>query len=168
MYFRLTRAREEITWLNVEICQSTTFMIDEHADHYHAYNQLEEAGDHKLAEEVLERMRVMVEIDGHIAIHLVQTNELQGFSDTLLPGCRHNRNPRITDTAKLLGWATVVLGLTRAEDSGSYATSTTSSKLFSDALPAYEGESLDTEGLLDYFEGLGLQGSKQSSDDLVA
>ncbi|KAK1218219.1 hypothetical protein PQX77_019103 [Marasmius sp. AFHP31] len=183
MYFGLTRAREEITRLNIEICRLITFMLDEHADHYHAVRQLEQAGNYRLAEEVLERMRVMVEIDGHVAIRLVQTSELAGFSGTsamfllpvpskrlkgsLLLGCRHNRDPRITDTAKLPAWATVVLGLTRTDDAGTYTTSTTSSKSFSDILPAFEGEGLDPEGLLDYFEGLGLQGSRHSIDSLV-
>ncbi|KAK1233850.1 hypothetical protein PQX77_002977 [Marasmius sp. AFHP31] len=142
-------------------------MLDEHADHFHAYHQLERAGNHGLADEIRERMRVMGEIDGHLAIRLVQTSELPGFSGTLLPGRRRDRDPNITDSAQLPAWATVVLSLTRTDIPGSYTTSGMSSEPFSEDLPAYEGESLDTDGLLDYFEGLGLQGSKHSIDGLV-
>ncbi|KAK1227510.1 hypothetical protein PQX77_009486 [Marasmius sp. AFHP31] len=168
IYFGLTRAREEITRLNVEIHRLISFMIDEHADHYHACHQLEQEGGDKLAEEIRERMRVMGEVDGHIAIRLVQTSELEGFSGTLLPGRRRDRDPSITDTAPLPAWATVVLGLSRTDDQGTYTTSATSSRSFSDILPANEGERLDPEGLLDYFEGLGLHGSKNSIDNLVS
>ncbi|KAK1223141.1 hypothetical protein PQX77_013995 [Marasmius sp. AFHP31] len=167
MYFRLMHARKEITRLNVEMRRLITSMIDEYADHYHACQQLEWVGYFRLAEEIRERMRVMVEIDGHIVIRLVQTSELPGFSGTLLPGHRHNRDPHITDSADLPAWAIHVLGLTRTDAPGSYTTSAPSSETFSDVLPVLEGETLDTEGLLNYFEGLDLQSFKQSTDNLV-
>ncbi|KAK1225156.1 hypothetical protein PQX77_011912 [Marasmius sp. AFHP31] len=154
LYFGLKRAREEITRLNVEIRRLISFMIDEHADHFHARERESIAGNDLLADEIDERMVVMVELDGHIAIRLVQTSELEGFSGTLVPGRRTDRDPAITDSAPLPAWATIVLGLTRT--GGSYHSGSNPTNV-SDILPEYEGDETDVDGLLDYFEGISIQ-----------
>ncbi|KAJ8092616.1 hypothetical protein PM082_006941 [Marasmius tenuissimus] len=166
LYFGLKRAREEITRLNVEIRRLISFMIDNYADHVHAFEQAIEQGNDQLAMELSERMTVMNEIDGHIAIRLVQTSELKGFSGTLVPGRKKDRDPSITDSARLPGWATMVLGLTRTyppQQQGQYSTSAPTVNL-SELAPEGNMEDADTEGLLDYFEGISIDKSKSHTD----
>ncbi|KAL0063569.1 hypothetical protein AAF712_009486 [Marasmius tenuissimus] len=117
LYFGIKQAHEEIARLNVEISRLLTFMIDNHADHFHAAQRARTANQIDLASELEYRMNTHVEINGHIAIRLVQTSELPGFSGTLLPGERKDRDPSITDSAPLPGWTYTVLGLTRNGES---------------------------------------------------
>ncbi|KAL0063013.1 hypothetical protein AAF712_010144 [Marasmius tenuissimus] len=149
LYFGLKRAREEIARLNIEIPRLVSFMIDDHADHHHAVNRAREADDLDLAAELEYRMDVGSEINGHIAIRLVQTSELEGFTGTLLPGERTGRDPVLTDSAPLPSWASVVLGLTRNAGALSVqGPQTDLSHILSDLPDA----AAPVEALLDYFE----------------
>ncbi|KAL0567617.1 hypothetical protein V5O48_014382 [Marasmius crinis-equi] len=105
LYFGLERARKEIKRLNVEIPRLLTSMIDDYADHFHAKARAVQSGKHALAEEIQRRMRDRAEINCHIAIRLVQTSELNGFSGNLAPGYREGRDPAITNSAPLAPWA---------------------------------------------------------------
>ncbi|KAL0566107.1 hypothetical protein V5O48_015913 [Marasmius crinis-equi] len=149
LYFRIRRAREEIKRLNVEIPRLLTAMLDDHADHCHAIARAEERGDYKLAAEIFRRRRDMNEINGHIAIRLVQTSELKGFSGTLVPGQRKGRDPSITASAPLAPWAPLVLGLTRPDESPP-----TIHLNLSEVLPVNNGDSSGSDQLLDYFEDM--------------
>ncbi|KAK1215201.1 hypothetical protein PQX77_022207 [Marasmius sp. AFHP31] len=149
LHFGLKRAHEEITRLNIEISRLITFMIDDHADHHYAISHTREAGDLDLAAELSYRMAVKSEINGHIAIRLVQTSELEGFSGTLIPGEREGRDPQLTDSAPLPSWASVVLGLTRNGDN--FAVQGTQTDL-SHLLSNLPGATAPVEVLLDYFE----------------
>ncbi|KAL0575876.1 hypothetical protein V5O48_006098 [Marasmius crinis-equi] len=116
LHFGLKRAREEIVRLNVEIRRLLTGMLDDYADHYHARQRADQQGEYDLALELNRRMAESIEINGHIAIRLVQTSELQGFNGSLLPGIREGRDPAITASAPLAPWAIEVLGLSRVSD----------------------------------------------------
>ncbi|KAK1219024.1 hypothetical protein PQX77_018276 [Marasmius sp. AFHP31] len=154
LYFRLKRAREEINRLNVEIRRLISFMIDEmYADHYRAWMQLDQQENYPLAIEVWERMRTMVEIDGHIAIRLVRTSKLHGFTGTLVPGRRKDRDPSITDSAPLPAGAPIVLGLTRTQ--GNFDTGEPTSDL-SRILPLNDDQHTNADGLIDYFEEISI------------
>ncbi|KAJ8074745.1 hypothetical protein PM082_022188 [Marasmius tenuissimus] len=144
LYFGLRRAREEIVRLNVEISRLLTFMIDKHADYYHAMVCARNKNTLDLASELEDRLNVSTEINGHIAIRLVQASELAGFSGTLVPGEQIGHDPSITDSAPLPAWASVVLGLTRNNDS--YDTHGPSTDL-SQLLPEPEAE--DQTGVVD-------------------
>ncbi|KAL0566356.1 hypothetical protein V5O48_015664 [Marasmius crinis-equi] len=160
LHFGLKRAREEIGRLNVEISRLLTFMIDEHADYHHAIAQAHDAGQLDLAAELERRRCVSVEINGHIAIRLVQTSELEGFTGTLVPGRRKGRDPHITDSAPLAPWAPIVLGLTRTEQG--YQSSTPQD--VSHILPVLSEDTLPTAALLDVFERLSMSQPRPNDD----
>ncbi|KAL0567338.1 hypothetical protein V5O48_014650, partial [Marasmius crinis-equi] len=152
LYFGLKRAREEITRLNVEIPRLLTGMLDDHADHYHARERADKRGEYDLALELNRRMRDSTEINGHIAIRLVQTSELQGFTGTLVPGIRKGRDPSITDSAPLAPWAIEVLGLTRSS-TARYDISAPARDL-NTILPLPPAPGLPASQLLDYIEDM--------------
>ncbi|KAL0057440.1 hypothetical protein AAF712_015921 [Marasmius tenuissimus] len=56
LYFGLKGACEEITRLNVEIRHLISFMINNYADHFHAFEQAIEQGNDQLAMELSQRM----------------------------------------------------------------------------------------------------------------
>ncbi|KAL0058932.1 hypothetical protein AAF712_014375 [Marasmius tenuissimus] len=87
LFFGLKRAREEIVRLNVEIPRLLTYMIDEHADYYHAIARARNKNQLDLASELEHRSSVHTEINGHIAIRLVQASELEGFSGVYFVRC---------------------------------------------------------------------------------
>ncbi|KAL0057719.1 hypothetical protein AAF712_015634 [Marasmius tenuissimus] len=62
------------------ISRLVTFMLDEHADYYHAMIRARNKNQHDLASELEHRLQVNSEINGHIAIWLVLASELEGFS----------------------------------------------------------------------------------------
>ncbi|KAJ8087276.1 hypothetical protein PM082_006106 [Marasmius tenuissimus] len=125
-------------------------MIDDYADYHHAINCAREANKLDLASELESRRDVQAEINGHIAIRLLQTSELEGFSGSLLPGERTGRDPSITDSAPLPPWASSVLGLTRNPEPSEVPMA--HRKDFSDILPELPRENASSGALLDYFE----------------
>ncbi|KAK1235915.1 hypothetical protein PQX77_000848 [Marasmius sp. AFHP31] len=149
LYFGLKRSREEIARLNVEISRLLTFMIDEHADYHHAVTRACEENRPGIAAELQHRQSTSIEINGHIAIRLLQTSELDGFTGTLLPGAHKDRDPSITDLAPLPSWAEVVLGLSRINDTYQMHGPTTD---VSEMLPVTSHQTNEAGALLDYFE----------------
>ncbi|KAK1230267.1 hypothetical protein PQX77_006642 [Marasmius sp. AFHP31] len=145
----LKRAHKEISRLNIEISRLITFMIDDHADYYHAICRAREAGDRDLAAELSYRKDVKSEINGHVAIRLVQASELDGFSGTLIPGEHEGRDPQLTDSAPLPSWASVVLGLTWNGDS---FTVQGAQRDLSHILSNPPNPATPVDALLDYFE----------------
>ncbi|KAK1216210.1 hypothetical protein PQX77_021162 [Marasmius sp. AFHP31] len=144
----------EIVRLNVEIRRLLTFMIDDYADFYHAAARAHNGARLDVAAELKHRMEVLSEINGHIAIRLVQTS-------TLVPGHRKGQDPSITDSAPLPPWASVVLGLTRHDESYEVRGS-------SRDLPEILSNKVETTtygpDILDYFEGLSI--ANRVADDL--
>ncbi|KAK1229011.1 hypothetical protein PQX77_007938 [Marasmius sp. AFHP31] len=149
LHFGLKHAYEEIKRLNIEISCLIIFMIDDHADYYHAICCAQEVGNMDLAAELSHRKDVKSKINGHVAIRLVQASELDGFSGTLIPGTREGRDPQVTDSAPLPSWASVVLGLTR--NAGSFAVQGAQRDL-SQILSNLPDPTTPVEVLLDYFE----------------
>ncbi|KAK1215260.1 hypothetical protein PQX77_022136 [Marasmius sp. AFHP31] len=149
LHFGLKRSREEITRLNVEISRLMTFMVDEHADYHHAAIRAREENRTDIAAELEHRKEVSTEINGHIAIRLLQTSELEGFCGTLIPGEHKHRDPAITDSAPLPPWAAMVLGLSRNTDAYHMDGPTTN---VSDILPDMDHDNGEPGALLDYFE----------------
>ncbi|KAJ6458478.1 hypothetical protein C8R45DRAFT_1110006 [Mycena sanguinolenta] len=110
LYFGIKRAKEEIRRLNVEITRLITFGIDEHVDFYNAIanNMLE---DPHLARELSEQWKYQSRITEAIVERFVKTSHLPGFSGSLFPGRRLDRDPNINLACPLPLWATDTLGL---------------------------------------------------------
>ncbi|KAL0569696.1 hypothetical protein V5O48_012269 [Marasmius crinis-equi] len=114
LHFGLLRADEEITRLNVEIRRLVTFMVDRHANYFHAIRRVKDS-DPNLAVLIKKDLEYYTDIDGRVAERLELTSCLSGFTGSLIPGERIGRDPELTDTAPLPRWATSVLGLYRPQ-----------------------------------------------------
>ncbi|KAL0566140.1 hypothetical protein V5O48_015882, partial [Marasmius crinis-equi] len=151
LHFGIRRAEEEVVRLNVEIKRLVTFMLDDHADYHHAIAATE-LSDPELAVELSRQQFHRLAIHAHIAERLVQTSQLQGFTDPtgdLLPGARRDREPELTDSVPLLTWATDIIGIQELhEDPGNTDTSA------QPATPAPSDEELDAGSILAFLEGL--------------
>ncbi|KAL0567471.1 hypothetical protein V5O48_014524 [Marasmius crinis-equi] len=132
-------------------------MLDNYADHFHARARADAQNQPALALEIDRQMMVTTEINGHIAIRLIQTSELQGFSGTLAPGITKGRDPSITNSTPLAPWAPQVLGLTCTKD---WYQPPNPDKKITNTLPIPTDAS-SPNNLLDYFEGMFIQ--KKSS-----
>ena len=107
LYFSIKRAHEEIQRLNVEIRRLITFMIDEHADFYHAIaNTL--FVDPPLASYLSRKWEHHNEVSTHIAHRLYKTSQLVGFSGSLEPGQRVGRASTRKPSVPLPDWAIAV------------------------------------------------------------
>ncbi|KAF9472022.1 hypothetical protein BDN70DRAFT_909241 [Pholiota conissans] len=84
LYFGIKRAHEEIVRLNVEIKRLVTFMLDDHADFYHAVGQTI-ITDPALAAELSREYERRSVIHTQISSRLYQTSKLQGFTGSLHP-----------------------------------------------------------------------------------
>ncbi|KAJ7236997.1 hypothetical protein C8J57DRAFT_1529798 [Mycena rebaudengoi] len=112
LYFGIKRAKEEIWRLNVEILHLISFMVDDHTDYVLAIrNHVMTNPDlaHELSEQWVQRTR----INESIALRLIQTWRLPGFSGSLFPGNRVGRDPSLNERVPLPGWATKYIGLVR-------------------------------------------------------
>ncbi|KAK1222478.1 hypothetical protein PQX77_014684 [Marasmius sp. AFHP31] len=111
LHFRIQRAREEIHRLNVELKRLITFLIDDHADYYHAIKTTQSA-DPELAAELIRQQSYRTAIHTRIVQRLGQTSALRGFTGSLLPGERLSRDSTVTDVAPLPPWSDII-GLVR-------------------------------------------------------
>ena len=105
LQFNIRRAHEEIVRLNVEIRRLLTSMFDEHVDFYHAV-QTVSATSPNLAFELEERWHYRNRINECVALRLLQTSHLTGFTGTLTTGLRVGRNATRNDGVPLPSWAT--------------------------------------------------------------
>ncbi|EPS93141.1 hypothetical protein FOMPIDRAFT_131399 [Fomitopsis schrenkii] len=85
--FNIERAHEEIARLNVEIRRLLTSMYDEHVD-FHIAVQAASTTSPDLAFELEERLRYRNRINEQIALRLIQTSRLTGFTGSLATGLR--------------------------------------------------------------------------------
>ncbi|KAF8874764.1 hypothetical protein BD779DRAFT_1613541 [Infundibulicybe gibba] len=85
LYFRIKRAREEIERLNVEIRRLLSFMLDEHANFFHAIAR-NLTQNPTLAWELQQRWAYRQQINKGIVGKLLQVSRLRSFTGTLQPG----------------------------------------------------------------------------------
>ena len=110
MYFKIKRAKEEISRLNVEIRRLMTYLYDDHVDHYRAVsNNL--ITDPALAFEVSTRWQYRNKIHEEIVKRLLQTSRLPGFSGSLFHGKRQGRDPSLHVDVPAPFWMTSILGI---------------------------------------------------------
>lgn len=103
--FNIERAHEEIARLNVEIRRLLTSMYDEHVD-FHIAVQAASTTSPDLAFELEERLRYRNRINEQIALRLIQTSRLTGFTGSLATGLRVGRDVTRNDGIPLPPWAT--------------------------------------------------------------
>lgn len=108
LYFGIKHAKEEIVWLNIEICCLITFMIDDHRDFYHAISA-NIMTDPALAWELSSQWEAHDQVHSQITSRLHQTLQLKGFTGTLLPGTQEGCD--CDATAVLPHWAGGIIGL---------------------------------------------------------
>lgn len=89
-------------------------MLDDHVDYYHviASNLLTCPS---FALELHRQWEYNSRIHAVIARRLKLTSKLQGFSGTLIPGCRVGRDETLINGIPLPSWACDILGLTPVE-----------------------------------------------------
>ncbi|KAJ7318180.1 hypothetical protein DFH08DRAFT_714989 [Mycena albidolilacea] len=92
LHFGIRRAKEEIRRLNVEITRLLTFLVDEHVDYYRAI-AANLIINPPLATELHRRWRHASCVSAAICRRIAQTSRLVGFSGTIFPGQREDRDP---------------------------------------------------------------------------
>ncbi|KAJ7086900.1 hypothetical protein B0H15DRAFT_950408 [Mycena belliarum] len=112
LHFGITRAKEEISRLNVEIKRLISFMIDEHVDYYRAISS-RMFTDPRMALELSGRYQYSARINKSIVERLAKASRLPGFSGNLFPGKRLGRDPDLSLSYPLPLWATDILGLSQ-------------------------------------------------------
>ena len=110
MYFKIKRAKEEISRLNVEIWRLLTFLYDDHVDHYRAVST-NIMTDPTLAFEVSTRWQYRNQIHEGIVKRLLQTSRLPGFSGSLFHRERQGRDPSLNVDVRPPFWMTGILGI---------------------------------------------------------
>ena len=90
-YANLNRAREEIARLNVEIRRVLTAMCDEHTDYYRVISSNLMCNP-PLARELSQRWQYRQLINTRIALQLVKTSHLPGFTGSIAIGRRMGRS----------------------------------------------------------------------------
>ncbi|KAJ7040517.1 hypothetical protein C8F04DRAFT_1253819 [Mycena alexandri] len=111
LYFGIKRAKEEIRRLNVEITRLLTFLVDEHVDYYRAI-ATNLITNPPLAAELQRRWRRASRISAAICKRIKQTSNLVGFSGTIFPGQREDRDPNLGDGVPPPYWLAQQLGVT--------------------------------------------------------
>ncbi|KAJ6521710.1 hypothetical protein B0H19DRAFT_973878 [Mycena capillaripes] len=96
LHFGIKRAKEEVRRLNVEITRLLTYLVDEHVDFYRAI-AANIIVNLPLATELQRRWRHTSRVSTAIARRIAQTSKLVGFSGTIFPGQRENRDPTLGD-----------------------------------------------------------------------
>ncbi|OCH84196.1 hypothetical protein OBBRIDRAFT_430611, partial [Obba rivulosa] len=95
LYFNVKRAQEELERLNVEVRRLFTFLIDEHANFWHAIGGTL-ITDPVLARELQARWLYRDRINEKIAYRLFEMSQLAGFLGVLLYGkrigCTHHQS----------------------------------------------------------------------------
>jgi len=105
-YFGMKRAREEIVRLNVEINRLLTFMVDSHADYYHAI-QANIVQNPSLAYALSLEWQYQDQLHESIMRKLIETSKLPGFTGTLSFGERLNRDKALNKDVPLPSWMKV-------------------------------------------------------------
>ncbi|OCH84142.1 hypothetical protein OBBRIDRAFT_701500, partial [Obba rivulosa] len=82
LHFNIKRAQEKVERLNVEVRRLFTFLIDEHADFWHAIGGTL-VTDPTLASELQARWHYQNQINEKIAYRLLEVSQLPGFSGKL-------------------------------------------------------------------------------------
>jgi hypothetical protein len=103
LYFGIKRAHEEIDRLNVEIRRLVTFMLDDHADFYHAVGQTVMINPFLAAELSREYERRCI-IHTHLSNRLNKTSQLEGFTGTLDRGRRVGREDSLNSDVPPPSW----------------------------------------------------------------
>jgi hypothetical protein len=112
LHFGIQRAKEEIRRLNVEIVRLISFMVDDHVDYIRAIrSHVMEAPN--LASELSRQWEHRTRIHKSIALKLIKTSRLAGFSGSLFPANRLGRDAALNESERLPSWATMYLGLVR-------------------------------------------------------
>jgi hypothetical protein len=92
LHFRITRAREEIHRLNIEIRRQVTYMQDQYLLYIATANRLKEENPNLVA--YISKEAVYLDtIFTYVTFYLVKTKKLQGFSGTLEPGVWEGTSP---------------------------------------------------------------------------
>ena len=110
IYFKIKRAKEEISRLNVEIRRLLTFLYDDHVDHYRAVST-NIITDPTLAFEVSTRWQYHNKIHEEIVKRLLQTSRLPNFSGSLFHGEWRGRDPILNINVPPPFWMTGILGI---------------------------------------------------------
>jgi hypothetical protein len=92
LHFQITRAREEIHRLNIEIHRQVTYMRDQYLLYLATANRLKTENPN-LAAYVNKEAVYLDTIFTYITFYLVKTKKLPGFSGTLEPGVREGTSP---------------------------------------------------------------------------
>ncbi|KAJ7692021.1 hypothetical protein B0H14DRAFT_3531662 [Mycena olivaceomarginata] len=114
LHFGIKRAKEEICRLNVEIKRLLTYLVDEHVDYYRAV-AANIIVNPPLAIELQRRWRHSSRISATICKRIMQTSRLVGFSGTIFPGQRENRDPNLGNNVPPPAWLATELGVTLME-----------------------------------------------------
>jgi hypothetical protein len=110
LHFGIVRAKEEKIRCNVEICRLITSMYDDHIDYYRAI------AAHLITAPTLARelSRLWIfrnRINTSIAKRLAKTAGLAGFTGSLFPGDRVDRDPALRDGIPSPPWLAAVFYL---------------------------------------------------------
>jgi hypothetical protein len=110
LHYGIKRAKEEVQRLNVEITRLLTFLVDEHIDYYRAIaaNILVNP---PLAIELQRRWRHTSRISAAICRRIALTSRLVGFSGSIFPGQREDRDPDRGDGVPPPYWLATELGV---------------------------------------------------------
>jgi hypothetical protein len=110
MYFKIKRAKEEISHLNVEIRRLMSYLYNDHVDHYRAVST-NLITDPALAFEVSTRWQYRNKIHEEIVKRLLQTSRLPGFSGSLFHSKRQGRDLSLHVDVPPPFWMTGILGI---------------------------------------------------------
>ncbi|KAF7369453.1 hypothetical protein MVEN_00274700 [Mycena venus] len=114
LHFGIKRAKEEVRRLNVEITRLLTYLIDEHIDYYRAI-AANIIVNPPLTTELQRRWRHASHISAAICRRISQTSRLVGFSGTVFPGQREDRDPTLSDGIPPPYWLAMELGVVLME-----------------------------------------------------
>lgn len=103
LYFNIKRAKEEIARLNIEVNRLLTFMLDEHADFYHAI-RTRLITNPPIAHELSLRWKGRDAVHMDMAARLHSLTTLDGYSGTLCIGARVGRDPGLMRGIPLPSW----------------------------------------------------------------
>jgi hypothetical protein len=110
LHYGIKRAKEEVQRLNVEITRLLTFLVDEHIDYYRAISA-NIIVNPPLAIELQRRWRHASRISAAICRRIALTSRLVGFSGSIFPGQREDRDPDRGDGVPPPYWLATELGV---------------------------------------------------------
>ncbi|KAJ7759688.1 hypothetical protein B0H14DRAFT_2404071 [Mycena olivaceomarginata] len=110
LHYGIKRAKEEVQRLNVEITRLLTFLVDEHIDYYRAISA-NIIVNLPLAIELQRRWCHASRISAAICRRIALTSRLVGFSGSIFPGQREDRDPDRGDGVPPPYWLATELGV---------------------------------------------------------